>query len=178
MCFDSLSSSRSARLQQTWQSGCFNILFCCFYRPLVSSFLGRSTWKHLTSVQSGSWAPWHPGMFTIKFVKDWNWHHIHYHQQLLEVEDLCDSAHPDERSVMTYIAGYFHAFSTMGETNECYTRTILTLSLLPIDQATTVSRRVDKFAELMQSVWLIKNDYERRVRLVHNFFSHLFLVPS
>jgi len=35
-------------------------------------------------------------------------------QQLLEVEDLCDSAHPDERSVMTYIASFFHAFSTMG----------------------------------------------------------------
>ena len=38
---------------------------------------------------------------------------------------------------------------------------------LPSDQATTVSRRVDKFAELMQSVWLIRNDYERRVRLVY-----------
>ena len=46
----------------------------------------------------------------------------------------------------------------------------------PIDQATTVSRRVDKFAELMQSVWLIKNDYERRVRLVTQFFS--LFVPS
>ncbi|KAF8882897.1 actinin-like protein [Gymnopilus junonius] len=65
--------------------------------------------------------------------------------QLLEVEDLCDSAHPDERSVMTYIASFFHAFSTM-------------------DQEETVSRRVEKFAELMQSVWLIRNDYERRVR--------------
>ncbi|KAF7795394.1 hypothetical protein EIP86_006552 [Pleurotus ostreatoroseus] len=65
--------------------------------------------------------------------------------QLLEVADLCDTARPDERSVMTYVASYFHAFSTMG-------------------QAETVSRRVEKFAELMQSVWLSKNDYERRVR--------------
>ncbi|KAI6114389.1 calponin homology domain-containing protein [Pisolithus sp. B1] len=65
--------------------------------------------------------------------------------QLLEVEDLCDSAHPDERSVMTYIASFFHAFSSM-------------------DQAETVSRRVEKFAELMQSVWLSRNDYERRAR--------------
>ncbi|KIP09666.1 hypothetical protein PHLGIDRAFT_126112 [Phlebiopsis gigantea 11061_1 CR5-6] len=66
--------------------------------------------------------------------------------QLLEVADLCDpEARPDERSVMTYVASYFHAFSTM-------------------DQAETVSRRVEKFAELMQSVWLSKNDYERRVR--------------
>ncbi|KAJ8593785.1 hypothetical protein M405DRAFT_785381 [Rhizopogon salebrosus TDB-379] len=64
---------------------------------------------------------------------------------LLEVEDLCDSARPDERSVMTYIASYFHAFSTM-------------------DQAETDSRRVEKFAELMRSVWTSKNDYERRAR--------------
>ncbi|KAG2112287.1 uncharacterized protein F5147DRAFT_684507 [Suillus discolor] len=69
--------------------------------------------------------------------------------QLLEVEDLCDSMRPDERSVMTYIASYFHAFSTM-------------------DQAETVSRRVEKFAELMQSVWMSRNDYERRARaLLH-----------
>ncbi|KAG7088189.1 hypothetical protein E1B28_012206 [Marasmius oreades] len=67
--------------------------------------------------------------------------------QLLEIEDLCDSDHPDERSVMTYIACYFHAFSSM-------------------DQAETVSRRVEKFAEFMQSVWVSRNDYERRVRLL------------
>ncbi|KAI0795240.1 calponin homology domain-containing protein [Irpex lacteus] len=65
--------------------------------------------------------------------------------QLLEVADLCDVSRPDERSVMTYVASYFHAFSSM-------------------DQAETVSRRVEKFAELMHSVWLSKNDYERRVR--------------
>lgn len=39
------------------------------------------------------------------------------------------------------------------------------LTPLP-DQAETVSRRVEKFAELMYSVWLSKNDYERRVREV------------
>ena len=73
---------------------------------------------------------------------------------------------------MTYIASFFHAFSTMGEANECYVQT--TLIHLSLDQATTVSRRVDKFAELMQSVWLIRNDYERRVRLVHIIPFHLF----
>ncbi|CDO76696.1 hypothetical protein BN946_scf184975.g5 [Trametes cinnabarina] len=66
-------------------------------------------------------------------------------KQLLEVADLCDTQHPDERSVMTYVAGYFHAFSSM-------------------EQTETVSRRVEKFAELMQSVWTSRNDYERRVR--------------
>ena len=40
-----------------------------------------------------------------------------------------------------------------------------------IDQAETVSRRVDKFAELMRSVWLSKNDYERRVREVSYHYS-------
>lgn len=35
-------------------------------------------------------------------------------QQLLEVADLCDVEKPDERSVMTYVASYFHAFSSMG----------------------------------------------------------------
>ncbi|KAF9055561.1 calponin homology domain-containing protein [Panaeolus papilionaceus] len=66
---------------------------------------------------------------------------------ILEVEDLCDSTHPDERSVMTYIASFFHAFSTM-------------------DQEETIARRVEKFAELMQSVWVIRNDYERRMQLL------------
>ncbi|KDQ62617.1 hypothetical protein JAAARDRAFT_122659 [Jaapia argillacea MUCL 33604] len=65
--------------------------------------------------------------------------------QLLEVEDLCDTSRPDERSVMTYVASFFHAFSHM-------------------EQTETVSRRVEKFADLMQSVWTSKNDYERRVR--------------
>jgi hypothetical protein len=36
-------------------------------------------------------------------------------QQLLEVEDLCDAAKPDERSVMTYVASFFHAFSSQGK---------------------------------------------------------------
>ncbi|KAF8895651.1 actinin-like protein [Infundibulicybe gibba] len=74
--------------------------------------------------------------------------------QLLEVEDLCDSHHPDERSVMTYIASFFHAFSSM-------------------DQAQTVSRRVEKFAELMQSLWVSRNDYERRVRLLLTSLSEM-----
>ncbi|KIJ54624.1 hypothetical protein M422DRAFT_24535 [Sphaerobolus stellatus SS14] len=74
--------------------------------------------------------------------------------QLLEVEDLCDAAKPDERSVMTYIASFFHAFSSQ-------------------DQAETVSRRVVKFAELMQSVWISRNDYERRARALLSALSKI-----
>jgi len=72
--------------------------------------------------------------------------------QLLEVADLCDSNRPDERSVMTYVAGYFHAFSSQ-------------------DQAETVSRRLEKFADLMHSIWVSRNDYERRVRALLSAFS-------
>src|SRR5688572_24724571 len=46
---------------------------------------------------------------------------------------------------MTYIASFFHAFSTM-------------------DQAETVSRRVEKFSEIMHSIWLIRSEYEKRTR--------------
>jgi len=48
------------------------------------------------------------------------------------------------------------------------------------DQAQTVSRRVEKFAELMQSVWISRNDYERRVRVVrsHHYDDALVLTPS
>ncbi|KAH8922201.1 spectrin repeat-containing protein [Atractiella rhizophila] len=65
-------------------------------------------------------------------------------QQLLEVSDLCNSAKPDERSVMTYVAQFFHAFSSMNKTE-------------------AEARRVAAFAEHMQSVWLSMNDYERRM---------------
>ncbi|KAF8516840.1 actin cross-linking [Hysterangium stoloniferum] len=70
--------------------------------------------------------------------------------QLLEVEDLCDAVKPDERSVMTYVASFFHAFSSQ--------------VIDALDQAETVSRRVVKFAELMQSVWTSQNDYEQRAQ--------------
>ncbi|KAI0322018.1 calponin homology domain-containing protein [Amylostereum chailletii] len=74
--------------------------------------------------------------------------------QLLEVADLCDVRKPDERSVMTYVANFFHAFSSM-------------------DQAETVSRRLEKFAELMQSIWVSRNDYERRVRALLSALSEM-----
>lgn len=39
-------------------------------------------------------------------------------QRLLEVKDLCDVDVPDERSVMTYVAEFFHKFSSEGESGE------------------------------------------------------------
>lgn len=68
--------------------------------------------------------------------------------RLLEVEDLCDVLKPDERSVMTYIAQYFHAFSHL-------------------DKVETAGRRVEKFAETVQSAWTMQHDYEIRMRSLH-----------
>ncbi|CAM0139645.1 unnamed protein product [Umbelopsis sp. WA50703] len=67
--------------------------------------------------------------------------------KLLDVEDVCDIQKPDERSVMTYVAEYFHAFSNL-------------------DKVETAGRRVAKFAEVMASVWEMQNDYERRLMAV------------
>ncbi|KAI8374666.1 calponin homology domain-containing protein [Radiomyces spectabilis] len=64
--------------------------------------------------------------------------------KLLDVEDVCDISKPDERSVMTYVAEYFHAFSAL-------------------DKVETAGRRVAKFAEVMASIWQMQHDYEERV---------------
>jgi len=85
------------------------------------------------------------------------------------VADLCDSDRPDERSVMTYVASYFHAFSTQGRPLIYVPQNLIDISsFIPTDQAETVSRRIEKFADLMQSIWVSRNDYERRVRAVRD----------
>jgi Ca2+-binding EF-hand superfamily protein len=65
--------------------------------------------------------------------------------KLFEPEDLVDVPKPDERSVMTYVAQYFHAFSGM-------------------DKMDTAGRRIGQFGTVMQAAWEMQNDYERRVR--------------
>ncbi|KAI0480316.1 calponin homology domain-containing protein [Xylariaceae sp. FL0804] len=63
---------------------------------------------------------------------------------LLDVEDVCDVAKPDERSLMTYIAYWFHAFSQM-------------------EKVENAGRRVEKFVNNMQGAWEMQSAYERRI---------------
>ncbi|PFH61094.1 hypothetical protein XA68_18248 [Ophiocordyceps unilateralis] len=65
--------------------------------------------------------------------------------RLLDVEDVCDVAKPDERSLMTYIAYWFHAFSQM-------------------EKVENAGRRVEKFVNNMQGAWEMQSAYERRTR--------------
>lgn len=64
---------------------------------------------------------------------------------LLDVEDVCDIAKPDERSLMTYIAYWFHAFSQL-------------------ERVENAGRRVEKFIVNMQGAWEMQNSFERRMR--------------
>ncbi|KAG7571306.1 hypothetical protein FFLO_00818 [Filobasidium floriforme] len=60
--------------------------------------------------------------------------------QLLEVSDVCNSV-PDERSVMTYVAEFFHAFSSL-------------------DKQETTARRVTQFAEMLKALQGSQSAYE------------------
>lgn len=64
--------------------------------------------------------------------------------KLLDVEDVADVAKPDERSLMTYIAYWFHAFSQM-------------------EKVENAGRRVEKFVNSMQGVWEMQSTYEKRM---------------
>ena len=64
--------------------------------------------------------------------------------KLLDVEDLTEIVKPDERSVMTYVALYFHAFSVA-------------------DKFENAGRRLAKFGNVLETVWQMQHDYESRV---------------
>lgn len=64
---------------------------------------------------------------------------------LLDVEDVCDVAKPDERSLMTYIAYWFHAFSQM-------------------EKVENAGRRVEKFVTNMTGAWEMENNFEKRMQ--------------
>ena len=64
---------------------------------------------------------------------------------LLDVEDVADVVKPDERSLMTYIAYWFHAFSQM-------------------EKVENAGRRVEKFVQNMQGAWEMQNSFERRMQ--------------
>ncbi|RKF74127.1 Alpha-actinin-like protein 1 [Golovinomyces cichoracearum] len=68
---------------------------------------------------------------------------------LLDVDDVCDVAKPDERSLMTYIAYWFHAFSQM-------------------EKIENAGRRVEKFVNSMQGAWEMQSAFERRMRELLN----------
>lgn len=67
--------------------------------------------------------------------------------KLLDVEDLCDTMKPDERSVMTYVAQYFHAFASL-------------------DKVERAGRRVTTFANILQQTFEMQNDYEQRAQVL------------
>ncbi|PVU94455.1 hypothetical protein BB561_002530 [Smittium simulii] len=69
--------------------------------------------------------------------------------RLLDAEDICFVSTPDPRSIMTYVAQYFHAFSSQ-------------------NKAEIAGRRLRKLTEVLQYVYKMKTDYEDRAKSLLN----------
>ena len=67
--------------------------------------------------------------------------------KLFNVEDIVDVIRPDERSVMTYVAQYFHAFSALGKFD-------------------VAGRRVGALGNILANAWEMQHDYEKRARVL------------
>jgi len=69
--------------------------------------------------------------------------------KLLDVEDICDVARPDEKSVMTYVAQYYAYFSGL-------------------DKYETSARRISNFLLFQKQVGELIHDYEERTRALQS----------
>jgi hypothetical protein len=70
--------------------------------------------------------------------------------KLLEAEDLANVERPDERSVMTYVAAYYHAFASQRKGD-------------------IAARRVQKLLEQMEEIDRLKTEYERLASLLEEW---------
>ncbi|KAJ3332002.1 hypothetical protein HDU76_001618, partial [Blyttiomyces sp. JEL0837] len=65
--------------------------------------------------------------------------------KLMDVEDLCDMVKPEERSVITYVSQFYHAFSAL-------------------EKFGVAGRRVGQFGSILEQTWAMVHDYEERAR--------------
>jgi hypothetical protein len=73
--------------------------------------------------------------------------------KILDAVDIVDTAKPDEKSIMTYIAQLYTVFSSL-------------------DQVEVAGRRVGNFLNFVQQIQSMSNDYEKRVRALHSEIDH------
>jgi len=70
--------------------------------------------------------------------------------RLLDVEDLADTAKPDERSVITYVVQYYHVFAAS-------------------QKGEVAGRRVGKLVDLTRAINRLKNDYNTRADVLRSW---------